>query len=974
MLLICPSCQAKLQVVRPISKTIAKCPKCGERFPVPILDTTPPNSPTVTRQRDSRRHTDTADIVDKLPDSSWQTHHWVLLGVVTFVLAVGGFAAGWFVLAGKSVETASPLPALPAEAEGPPAPTPPTPVAEAPPDAETAKKIKQPPTGPEIYKYLLDQPLTGPEIYKYLLHSAAFIVKPSRIGPAIAIGIGSGVVVHLERRLVLTNHHVAKRGDEVALIFPAYDHDGSVITNINYYLTNIKSHGRLGRVLRSDPQLDLAIIEVDSLPAEVRAIPIAAKPADTGALVYTIGNSSVKLTDENSENSYLWRFSTGTVRGRSRMTGLLSSGQIFDGMVLETQAPLNPGDSGGPVVNDHAELVAVVSHGDSRSQLVSGNVDLVEIRLFLTRHAEAAGFKWQDATPFTLLPTQTDILPQQLARLQTEDPSERAEAIAWIGRLGNKARRYLPDLLAAADPPAPAVDQALTVALAQIGPPTTADVAALGRAVTGSSLPAKRYALTAFATSLTAPKEIVEVLAKMLHDPDPVLRKQAATALGRYGSGAKTVALADLLQLSGHEDDEIAAAAAEAVKKMRPYKATDARFFEAVLDSPSIAIRYTALREMAELLQSGEAVVRLFTPYLFHNTAALRALSVRALAAWPEGHKTLRKHYPILTLDADAEVRIETARALAAGGWSPDTVERLINMLERERNADARSAQTTALLDLAHSEADKVRVYQTLLRHGDPAAWPTILAKVADLSEAGLPFLPLLGNLLTTPDPTVQVGVIRVVAAIGPKASDWVDKIADLVPRDMVSRRLVDAELVADGRLSVPPASDGDVGREAIAALGRLGPAGVKGLMRVGDRPGTTTPVKTEVCKALATTGEPGRAATGLLLAWAESSVELRSSAGVALAALGGDKIAQELIDRTEFRIILRGNREEERVPAAIRGWAIETIGQLDMTTLSPEVQRKVIERMNYLAKYERHLGNRGCAAYIATKLKDAIR
>ena len=51
--------------------------------------------------------------------------------------------------------------------------------------------------------------------------------------------------------------------------------------------------------------------------------------------------------------------------------------------IVETQMPINPGDSGGPVVNDQCQLVAVnQSSGNGRS-LVSRGIDVNEIRGFL---------------------------------------------------------------------------------------------------------------------------------------------------------------------------------------------------------------------------------------------------------------------------------------------------------------------------------------------------------------------------------------------------------------------------------------------------------------------------------------------------------------------------------------------------------------------------------------------------------------
>ena len=73
------------------------------------------------------------------------------------------------------------------------------------------------------------------------------------------------------------------------------------------------------------------------------------------------------------------------MRGRVQRKQQAEFGQI-DSMILESDAPLNHGDSGGPVMNDRGELVAVVSHGSSQQRQVSGNIDVEEVRKFVARH------------------------------------------------------------------------------------------------------------------------------------------------------------------------------------------------------------------------------------------------------------------------------------------------------------------------------------------------------------------------------------------------------------------------------------------------------------------------------------------------------------------------------------------------------------------------------------------------------------
>ena len=116
----------------------------------------------------------------------------------------------------------------------------------------------------------------------------------------------------------------------------------------------------------------------DPLADRTGAARLAAKPAATGSTVFSVGGSG-------ADDNLLLRLTKGTVRGRAQRQVPTDSG-VFDCTVLETDAPVNPGDSGGPVMNDRGELVAVVSHFVIDQRQVSGNIDLEELRDFVRRH------------------------------------------------------------------------------------------------------------------------------------------------------------------------------------------------------------------------------------------------------------------------------------------------------------------------------------------------------------------------------------------------------------------------------------------------------------------------------------------------------------------------------------------------------------------------------------------------------------
>ena len=67
--------------------------------------------------------------------------------------------------------------------------------------------------------------------------------------------------------------------------------------------------------------------------------------------------------------------------------------------MVETSSPTNLGDSGGPMVNDHGELVAVVQGFSRRDKAVSWNIDVREVRSLLETHFRALGETWEADRP-----------------------------------------------------------------------------------------------------------------------------------------------------------------------------------------------------------------------------------------------------------------------------------------------------------------------------------------------------------------------------------------------------------------------------------------------------------------------------------------------------------------------------------------------------------------------------------------------
>jgi S1-C subfamily serine protease len=174
-------------------------------------------------------------------------------------------------------------------------------------------------------------------------YSRAVIDVVDRIGPAVVGltvhaargrgGTGSGVVVAPDG-LILTNSHVAGAGNA-----PGAASRIEVTTADGQHLT--------ARLVGDDPDTDLALIRIVE-PVTLPAAPLGdSKRLKRGQLVIAIGNP---LGFEST-------VTTGVVSalGRSLRS---RTGRLIDD-VIQTDAALNPGNSGGPLVSSRGEVVGV---------------------------------------------------------------------------------------------------------------------------------------------------------------------------------------------------------------------------------------------------------------------------------------------------------------------------------------------------------------------------------------------------------------------------------------------------------------------------------------------------------------------------------------------------------------------------------------------------------------------------------------
>ncbi|MCE5326518.1 MAG: Do family serine endopeptidase [Planctomycetaceae bacterium] len=138
-------------------------------------------------------------------------------------------------------------------------------------------------------------------------------------------GLGSGVVVDAKNGYILTNYHVVSGADETQVVLP---------------------DGRRLKVewARTDPMTDLAVVKVNS----------------EGLIDAPLGNSDAALVGD-------WVLAIGAPEGLDQTVtaGIISAkGRVTDDhktyqSFIQTDAAINHGNSGGPLVNMNGEVIGI---------------------------------------------------------------------------------------------------------------------------------------------------------------------------------------------------------------------------------------------------------------------------------------------------------------------------------------------------------------------------------------------------------------------------------------------------------------------------------------------------------------------------------------------------------------------------------------------------------------------------------------
>src|SRR5262245_48692581 len=181
-------------------------------------------------------------------------------------------------------------------------------------------------------------PPRGPAIYRDRVNGVVLIASTKTVGTGVLVS-GQGDIV--------TNEHIVReahkaRGDEwVAVWFKPINGARPV-----------KENFLLARVIRANQRCDLAHIRLAQLaPQTATVIPLGNVIPDVGQEVFTIGHPK----------TYLWSFTHGIVSQiRPNYQWKYEDGIPRSATAIQTQAPINSGHSGGPLLNEEGAVVGIV--------------------------------------------------------------------------------------------------------------------------------------------------------------------------------------------------------------------------------------------------------------------------------------------------------------------------------------------------------------------------------------------------------------------------------------------------------------------------------------------------------------------------------------------------------------------------------------------------------------------------------------
>lgn len=200
-------------------------------------------------------------------------------------------------------------------------------------------------------------------IYQKVSPSVVFILTDG--------GFGSGSLVDNEGH-VITNLHVVKNYTNIIVVFKP--RDSAELKKELAFTT---------QVVKIDRIKDLALLKINTPPKNFSFL--------------KLGNSSSIAVGQDAHaighpNGEIWTYTKGFISQiRSGYEWVTTDGMVHRANVIQTQTPINPGSSGGPLFNDQGNLIGINSFQRVQAEGLNFAVAVDEIQDFLRRKGGQEG-------------------------------------------------------------------------------------------------------------------------------------------------------------------------------------------------------------------------------------------------------------------------------------------------------------------------------------------------------------------------------------------------------------------------------------------------------------------------------------------------------------------------------------------------------------------------------------------------------
>jgi S1-C subfamily serine protease len=198
-------------------------------------------------------------------------------------------------------------------------------------------------------------------LYKQISPNVVLVVANDESNSGSELGSGT----YIGPNLILTNWHVVQGSNDVWVLFKP-THEGGKINPAAFVQAT---------VIKANPIPDLALLKVSSVPTYVHPVELGTTAdIQVGADVLAIGHPLERG----------WTYTRGMISQISRDYDWADEKYPHHhANVIQTQTPINRGNSGGPLLSDSGRLVGVNTFKDTRGEGLNFAVSVDSVNAFL---------------------------------------------------------------------------------------------------------------------------------------------------------------------------------------------------------------------------------------------------------------------------------------------------------------------------------------------------------------------------------------------------------------------------------------------------------------------------------------------------------------------------------------------------------------------------------------------------------------